>query len=67
MINIIRKGIFLEKRDLEFESEGVFNPSCVVKDGLVHMFYRAVGKGNFSTIGYCQIKDGKAIKRYKIK
>ena len=54
----------MEKRNLEFESGGVFNPSCVVKDGVVHMFYRAVGKGNYSTIGYCQIKDGKAIERW---
>ena len=46
-----------------FEEEGVLNPACIEKDGLIHMFYRAVGKGNFSTIGYCQLKDNKVIYR----
>lgn len=54
----------MEKRDLAFERGGVFNPACVEKDGLVHMFYRAADKNNFSTIGYCQIKNGKAIERW---
>lgn len=63
MLKVQRKGIFLEKRNLEFESGGVFNPACVEKDGVIHMFYRAVGKENRSTIGYCQIKEGKVIKR----
>ena len=38
-----------------WESEAVFNPSVVEKDGLVHMFYRAVGKkpdgGEISVVG----------------
>jgi len=54
--------VVLESRPgIEFENGGVLNPACVEKDGLIHMFYRAVGKGNFSTIGYCQIKDNQVI------
>jgi beta-1,2-mannobiose phosphorylase / 1,2-beta-oligomannan phosphorylase len=64
MLKLEEARIVLESREgVEFESEGVLNPACVEKDGIIHMFYRAVGKGNFSTIGYCQIKDGKIIYR----
>ena len=63
MIKIENKGIILEKTALDFESQAVLNPTCIEKDGIVHMFYRAVRTGNFSTIGYCQFKDGKLIYR----
>lgn len=63
MIKIENKGIILEKTALEFENQAVLNPACIEKDGIVHMFYRAVRTGNFSTIGYCQFKDGKLIHR----
>lgn len=64
MIKVEDCGIILESREgMDFESEGVLNPACVEKDGIIHMFYRAVGKGNFSTIGYCQIKDDKVVYR----
>jgi len=57
-------GIILESRNgIEFENGGVLNPACIEKDGLIHMFYRAVKTGNFSTIGYCQIKNGQVIYR----
>lgn len=62
MIDVSQGKIILESRpEFEFENEGVLNPACVVKDEIIHMFYRAVKKGNFSTIGYCQIKDEKII------
>jgi len=48
---------------LEFENDGVLNPAVIKVDGVIHLFYRAVRKGNFSTIGYCQIKEGKVIYR----
>jgi predicted GH43/DUF377 family glycosyl hydrolase len=64
MINVTKGEIVLEARNgCEFENDGVLNPACVEKDGVTHMFYRAVGKGNFSTIGYCQIKNNKIIYR----
>jgi len=64
MLKIKNEGIVLEPRELSFEAEGVLNPACVEKDGVVHMFYRAVAKGNFSSIGYCQIKDEKVVDRW---
>jgi predicted GH43/DUF377 family glycosyl hydrolase len=63
MIKIENRGIVLEKTALEFENQAVLNPACIEKDGIIHMFYRAVKTGNFSTIGYCQFKDGKLIYR----
>ena len=64
MIRMDEGIVVLESRPgFEFENEGVLNPACIEKDGLAHMFYRAVGKGNFSTIGYCQLKDNKVIYR----
>lgn len=64
MVNVSKGKILLESRsDIEFENGGVLNPACVEKDGIIHMFYRAVRKRNFSTIGYCQIKDGQVVYR----
>lgn len=63
MIEVKSKKIILEKTDLNFENQAVLNPACIEKDGIVHMFYRAVRPGNFSTIGYCQIKNGEIIYR----
>ena len=45
----------MRKSGLEFENEGVLNPATIVHDGKIHMFYRAVRKGNYSTIGYCRL------------
>ena len=50
MLKLEFYGKLLEKTDLVFENEGVLNPTCIQKDGLTHMFYRAVSKGNFSSI-----------------
>jgi len=57
MISVIKHGIILEKRALAFEIEGVLNPAVLYENGLIHMFYRAVAKGNRSTIGYCTLSD----------
>ena len=55
MIQVKREGIILKKTELEFENEGVLNPA-VIRDGDdVHVFYRAVRKGNYSSIGYCRL------------
>lgn len=40
-----------------FENEGVLNPAVIRKDDRIHLFYRAVSKGNYSSIGYCRLKD----------
>jgi predicted GH43/DUF377 family glycosyl hydrolase len=64
MIKMSQGKIVLKNRPgLEFENGGVLNPACVEKDGVIHMFYRAVKISNFSSIGYCQIKDNKVIYR----
>ncbi len=57
MIQVKKEGVVLKKTTLDFENEGVLNPA-VIRDGDgIHIFYRAVGKGNYSTIGYCKLKD----------
>ncbi|MEE9323260.1 MAG: pesticidal protein Cry7Aa, partial [Candidatus Aenigmarchaeota archaeon] len=57
MVSVKREGIILEPTNLEFENHAVMNPTCVKIGNDVHMFYRAVKKGNYSSIGYCKL-DG---------
>lgn len=57
MINVKKEGIILKKTDLEFENEGVLNPAAIREGDSVYLFYRAVQKGNHSSIGYCRL-DG---------
>ena len=57
MITVKKEGIVLQKTALSFEDEGVLNPAVIKEGNTVHMFYRAVRKGNHSTVGYCKF-DG---------
>jgi predicted GH43/DUF377 family glycosyl hydrolase len=57
MIEVKKEGILLSKTDLEFENDGVLNPAAIRDGDSVHLFYRAVRKGNHSSIGYCRL-DG---------
>lgn len=57
MIKIKKEGILLQKTHHEFENEGVLNPAVIRQGDSVHLLYRAVRKGNHSTIGYCRL-DG---------
>ncbi len=57
MISVTKHGVLLEKRDLDFEQEGVLNPAILQNGNTIHLLYRAVRKGNYSTIGYCKL-DG---------
>lgn len=57
MIEIKKEGILLKKTILGFENEGVLNPAAIRDGNSVHLFYRAVSKGNYSSIGYCKM-DG---------
>ena len=52
-----REGVVLQKSTAPFEFEAVLNPAVIEHDGHIHMFYRAVAKGNRSTIGYAQFED----------
>ena len=56
MIAVKKEGILIKKSNLGFENEGVFNPAAIREGEFVHNFYRAVSKGNHSTIGYCKLK-----------
>ncbi len=57
MITVKKEGVVLHKTNYTFEEEGVLNPGVIKEGNLVHLFYRAVSKGNYSTIGYGQL-DG---------
>jgi beta-1,2-mannobiose phosphorylase / 1,2-beta-oligomannan phosphorylase len=57
MTKVKKEGILLKKTDFEFENDGVLNPAVIRQGDSVHLFYRAVQKGNHSTIGYCRL-DG---------
>ena len=66
MIEVKKEGILLKKTNLEFENEGVLNPAVMHEGNNVHMFYRAVQNGNYSSIGYCRL-DGplNIVERYE--
>ena len=55
MIGVKKEGVILRKTELDFENEGVLNPAVIQEGGAIHLFYRAVRKGNFSSIGYCRL------------
>ncbi len=57
MLKVNKLGVVLEKTRLGFEAEGVLNPAIIQVGTEIHMFYRAVAKGNYSSIGYCRLSD----------
>lgn len=61
MVSVKRDGIILRKTALDFESEGVLNPAVIQDRGKIHLFYRALARNNFSSIGYCILSDYKTI------
>jgi beta-1,2-mannobiose phosphorylase / 1,2-beta-oligomannan phosphorylase len=56
MLEVKKEGIVLSKSNQGFEAEGVLNPAVIHYGDFIHMFYRAVGKGNYSSIGYAKFK-----------
>lgn len=56
MIEVTKHGVILEKTDAGFENEGVLNPAVQQEGDNIHLFYRAVSKGNYSSIGYSKLK-----------
>ncbi len=43
----------------EWENESTFNPAAVKDDnGMIHLFYRAIGRGGTSQIGHSTSQDG---------
>lgn len=57
MIKVTKEGIILRKTKHSFENDSVLNPAILQDGTTIHMLYRAVRKGNFSTVGYCKL-DG---------
>lgn len=55
MINVKKEGVLLEKTALGFEHAAVINPAVWQSGNDVHLLYRAVRRGNFSTIGFCRL------------
>ena len=62
MITVKKEGIILTKTELGFEDEGVLNPAVIKEGNTVHIFYRAVRTGNYSSIGYCKLDGPLTIK-----
>ncbi|WP_270089912.1 hypothetical protein [Sphingobacterium sp. SYP-B4668] len=56
-IKVRKEGVLLQKTDLAFENVGVLNPGVIKEGQHIHLFYRAVRKGNFSSIGYCRLSS----------
>lgn len=57
MLNVDKLGIVLRKTEHLFECEGVLNPGVIKVGKTIHLFYRAVTKDNYSTIGYCTLSS----------
>jgi predicted GH43/DUF377 family glycosyl hydrolase len=65
MITTEKYGILLSPTDLDFESNAVFNPAVYQDGHSLHIFYRAVREGNFSTIGYAKTEGAlKIVERH---
>ncbi|WMN12120.1 hypothetical protein QYS49_32510 [Marivirga salinae] len=65
MITVEKYGIILSPTENEFENMGVCNPGVYQDGNTVHIYYRAVQEGNFSTIGYAKTNEpSKIIERY---
>lgn len=64
MITVKNKTQLLTKTAHNFENEGAFNPAVYKEpdSNKVHVFYRAVRTGNYSSIGYCQLDGPTTIK-----
>ena len=56
MVIVKKEGVILEPTELEFENQAVLNPAVVQQGNTLHMFYRAVREGNYSSIGYCKLE-----------
>lgn len=54
MVTIEKLGILLSPTEFNFENNGVFNAGIYQEGNILHILYRAVEHGNFSTIGYAK-------------
>lgn len=63
MIKLKKEGIVLRKTNLIFENDGVLNPAAIKDGDVTYLFYRAVQKGNYSSIGYCTLENHFTVKK----
>lgn len=57
MVAVKKLGILLQKTTNSFECDGVLNPAVIKVGDAIHLFYRALAKDNYSTIGYCELSS----------
>ncbi|MFA4880810.1 MAG: pesticidal protein Cry7Aa [Candidatus Doudnabacteria bacterium] len=55
-MNLKREGVILKPSKQKHETVAVLNPAVVQTGNTLEMFYRAVQKDNYSTIGYCVLE-----------
>ena len=55
-LNLHKHGVILECTENEFENFAVFNPGVLQQNDTLHLYYRAVRKGNHSSVGYCKLQ-----------
>ncbi|HOY06427.1 MAG TPA: pesticidal protein Cry7Aa [Saprospiraceae bacterium] len=60
-LEVNKLGVILHKTDLVFENAGVLNPAVMQEGNTLHIFFRAVRKGNYSTIGYCRLEGPETV------
>lgn len=56
-----KNGILISKTSHTFEESGVLNPAVIREGDKIHLLYRAVQRGNRSTIGYCRLNGPLAV------
>ncbi len=56
MLEVKKEGVILSKTNNGFEIDGVLNPAVIHYGDFIHIFYRAVAKFNYSSIGYAKLK-----------
>lgn len=57
MIKVKKEGVVLRKTHHVFENDSVLNPAVFRERDIIHLFYRAVHTGNYSSIGYCKLNN----------
>jgi predicted GH43/DUF377 family glycosyl hydrolase/ferredoxin-NADP reductase len=56
MITVRKEGVILRNTDIPFENDAVLNPAVIREGDSVYFYYRAVKKGNYSSIGFCKLR-----------
>lgn len=63
MINVKKEGVILRQTKNDFENDGVLNPAVIKEGDTIHLFYRAVRTGNYSSIGHCELNGPLSVSR----